>query len=100
LDTSVTSARAKLDAKMAEVKGLAAEQQFAKLVVQSFNYNISANFNGSYESRFQYNANISFAILPPERAVEFMQMLAKKGYQTSVSVNGYTNTNCARMQDK
>ena len=95
-DTSVTSARAKLDAKMAEVKGLAQEQQFTKLVVQSHNYGISSNYyNGAGgELRYQYNGNISFSILPAEKAVDFMQMLAKKGYQTNVNVNSYNNGNC------
>jgi hypothetical protein len=101
-DTSVTVARAKLDAKMAEVKSLAQEQQFTKLVVQSHNYNISTAFMGANggEPHYQYNATISFAIQPSEKAVDFMQMLAKKGYQTTVNVNSYNNGMCGQNGER
>lgn len=103
MDSDVTAARAKLDAKMAEVKGLAQEQQFTKLVVQSHNYSISTGYNGGNagESRYQYNGNISFVLLPAEKAVDFMQLLAKKGYQTSVNVNSYNNNaNCGQNLER
>jgi hypothetical protein len=95
-------ARSKLDAKMAEIKSLAQEQPFTKLVVQSHNYSISSAFNGGTngEAHFQYNATISFAIQPSDRAVDFMQLLAKKGYQTNVNVNSYNNGSCAQNQDR
>jgi uncharacterized protein YggE len=98
MDTDVTAARAKLDAKMAEVKALAQEQQFTKLVVQSHNYTISTGYNGGNggESHFQYSANITFLLLPADKAVDFMQLLAKKGYQTSVNVNSYNTTSCGQ----
>jgi uncharacterized protein YggE len=95
MDTDVTAARTKLDAKMAEVKALAQEQQFTKLVIQSHSYSINTGYNGGNggESRFQYSGNITFQLLPAEKAVDFMQLLAKKGYQTSVNVNSYNNYN-------
>ncbi len=101
-DSNVTVARSKLDAKMAEVKSLAQEQQFTKLVVQSHNYNISTVYNGGTngEAHFQYNATISFAIQPSEKAVDFMQLLAKKGYQTNVNVNSYNNGNCMQNPER
>ena len=102
MDTGVSVVRAKLDAKIAEVKALAKEQEFTKLVLQSYNYNINANnFGGNGgELRYQYNGSISFAILPPEKAVDFMQMLSKKGYQANVSVSSYNNGNCAQTLER
>jgi hypothetical protein len=96
MDTDVTAARAKLDAKMAEIKGLAQEQQFTELVVQSHNYSISTGYAGAgAEARYQYNGNISFRLQPAEKALDFMQLLAKKGYQTSINVNSYNSYNGA-----
>ena len=98
VDMDVAAVRTKLDAKVAEVKALAEEQHFSKLVLQSYNYNINANYNGGNgsEMHYQYSGNFSFAILPADRAVDFMQMLAKKGYQTSVNVSSYNNGNCSQ----
>ncbi len=98
MDTDVTAARAKLDARMAEVKALAQEQEFTKLVVQSHNYSISSGYNGGAagESRYQYSGSLSFVLLPADKAVDFMQLLAKKGYQTSVNVNTYNAGNCGQ----
>jgi hypothetical protein len=95
-DTSVSVARSKLDAKIAEIKGLAQEQGFTKLVMQSHNYSISTSYSGpnGSEGHFQYNGTINFSILPADKAVDFMQLLAKKGYQASVNVNSYNNGNC------
>ena len=101
-DTNVTVARSKLDAKMAEIKSLAQEQEFTKLVVQSHNYNIGTVFNGGAtgEPHFQYNATISFSVQPSEKAVDFMQLLAKKGYQANVNVNSFNNGNCAQNMER
>ena len=102
MDSDITAARTKLDAKMAEVQGLAREQEFTKLVVQSHNFSISTSYNGGTagESRYQYNGNISFVLLPTEKAVDFMQLLAKKGYQTSVNVNSYNTGNCGQNMQR
>jgi hypothetical protein len=96
MDTDVAVVRSKLNAKIAEIKSLAQEQQFTKLVLQSYNYNISTNYNAGSggETHLQYNGNITFSILPADKAVDFMQLLAKKGYQASVSVNSYNTGNC------
>jgi hypothetical protein len=96
IETDITSVRSKLDTKIAELKGLAEEQQFAKLVVQSSNYSISTNYTGGAagDARYQFNGNISFVILPAQGAVDFMQMLIKKGYQANVNVNTYNNGSC------
>lgn len=102
MDTDVATARSRMDAKIAEIKGLAQEQQFTKLVLQSHNYNINTSYSGGNagELRYQYNGNISFSILPADKAVDFMQLLAKKGYQTSVNVNGYNNGNCMQNLER
>ena len=95
IETDITAVRSKLDAKIAELKGLAEEQQFTKLVVQSSNYSISTNYNGgAADTRYQFSGNVNFTILPAQRAVDFMQMLTKKGYQANVNVNAY-NGSCA-----
>ena len=96
MDTSVVAARAKLDGKIGEIKELGQTQPFTKFVMQSQSYNLSANYNGGNggEQRYQYNATVSFMIQPSEKAVDFMQLLAKKGYQTSVNVNSYNNGSC------
>ncbi len=101
-DTNVTAARSKLDAKMAEIKSLAQEQEFTKLVVQSHNYNIGTVFNSGTngEVRFQYNATISFQVQPSDKAVDFMQLLAKKGYQANVNVNSFNNGSCAQNMER
>ena len=102
MDTAVSAVRARLDAKVAEVKALAQEQSFTKFVVQSYNYNINSNYNSGSEGamRFQYNANISFSILPADKAADFMQLLSKKGYQTGVNVSSYAGNNCAEAAEK
>lgn len=102
VDKDVSAAKSKLDAKIAEVKSLAGEEQFTKFDVQSYNYSINANYNGSYggEMQFQYNGNATFAVLPADKAVEFMAVLAKKGYQTSVSVSSYNSGNCSPSSRK
>jgi len=101
VDMDVAAVRSKLDAKVAEVKALAEEQHFTKLVLQSYNYNINANYSAGVgsEMHFQYSGNFSFVILPADRAVDFMQMLAKKGYQASVNVSSYNNAgNCNQIE--
>jgi hypothetical protein len=99
MDTDVSVARSRLDAKIADVKTLAQEQHFTKFTVQSYNYNISTNNNGG-ETHFQYNGNVSFSILPAEAAVGFMELLTKKGYQTSVNVSSYNTGTCSQSPEK
>ena len=95
IEKDVTAAKATLDEKIAEVKALAADQHFAKFDVQSFNYNINAYNRGTAgDAQFQYTGNANFTMLPPEKAVDFMQMLANKGYQANVNVNSYNNGSC------
>jgi len=102
MDVDVSVVRSKLDAKIAEIKSLAQEQQFTKLLVQSYNYSISTSYSGGTggEVHFQCNGNISFSILPADKAVDFMQLLAKKGYQTNVNVSSYANGNCAQSLER
>ena len=99
MDLDVSVARSRLDAKIAEVKSLAEEQHFTKFVVQSYNYNISTNYNGG-ETHFQYNGSVSFSILPADKAAGFMELLAKKGYQTSVNVSSYNSGNCLQSLER
>jgi uncharacterized protein YggE len=96
MDTNVAAARSKMDAKIAEIKAEAQEQGFVKLVMQSHNYNISTVYSGANggEPRFQYNGSISFSLQPADKAVDFMELLAKKGYQANVNVNSFNNGNC------
>ncbi len=100
METDVSTARTKVDAKMAELKALAQEEGFTKLVVQSHNLNINTNYNGGAGSdiHYQYNGSISFSVLPADKALDFMQALAKKGYQASVNVSSYNNGNGACPQ--
>jgi hypothetical protein len=99
MDTNVSVARSRLDAKIADVKLLAQEQHFTKFAVQSYNYNISTNNNGG-ETHFQYNGNVSFSILPADAAVGFMELLTKKGYQASVNVNSYNTGTCSQSLER
>jgi hypothetical protein len=99
MDVDVSVARSRLDAKIAEVKSLAQEQHFTKFVVQSYNYNISTNNNGG-ETHFQYNGTVSFSILPADAAVGFMELLTKKGYQTSVNVSSYNTGTCSQSLER
>jgi hypothetical protein len=98
MDVDVSVVRSKLDAKIAEIKSLGEEQHFTKFVIQSYNYNVSTNYNGGSggEMRFQYNGNVSFSILPADKAVDFLELLTKKGYQASVNVNSYINGSCSQ----
>ncbi len=97
IEKDVTAAKATLDEKIAEVKALAVDQHFEKFDVQSFNYNINAyNRGAAGDPQFQYNGNASFVILPPNKAVDFMALLVKKGYKASVNVNSYNNGSCSQ----
>jgi hypothetical protein len=97
IEKDVTAAKATLDEKIAEVKALAVDQHFEKFEVQSFNYNINAyNRGAAGDAQFQYNGNASFVILPPDKAVDFMALLVKKGYKASVNVNSYNNGSCSQ----
>jgi hypothetical protein len=97
IEKDVTAAKAMLDEKIAEVKALATDQHFEKFDVQSFNYNINAyNRGAAGDAQFQYTGNANFVILPPEKAVDFMAMLVKKGYRASVNVNSYNNGSCSQ----
>jgi uncharacterized protein YggE len=97
IEKDVTAAKATLDEKIAEVKALAVDQHFEKFDVQSFNYNINAyNRGAAGDAEFQYNGNASFVVLPPDKAVEFMALLVKKGYKASVNVNSYNNGSCSQ----
>lgn len=97
IEKDVTAAKAMLDEKIAEVKALAVDQHFEKFDVQSFNYNINAyNRGAAGDAQFQYTGNANFMILPPEKAVDFMAMLVKKGYRASVNVNSYNNGSCSQ----
>ncbi len=98
IEKDVTAAKATLDEKIAEVKALATDQHFEKFDVQSFNYNINAYNRGTAgDPQFQYNGNASFIILPPDKAVDFMALLVKKGYRASVNVNSYNNGSCTQQ---
>jgi hypothetical protein len=95
IEKDVTAAKATLDEKIAEVKALATDQHFEKFDVQSFNYNINAyNRGAAGDAQFQYTGNASFIILPPDKAVDFMALLVKKGYRASVNVNSFNNGSC------
>ena len=97
IEKDVTAAKATLNEKIAEVKALAVDQHFEKFDVQSFNYNINAyNRGAAGDPQFQYNGNASFVILPPNKAVDFMALLVKKGYKASVNVNSYNNGSCSQ----
>lgn len=97
IEKDVTAAKATLDEKIAEVKALAVDQHFEKFDVQSYNYNINAyNRGAAGDPQFQYNGNASFVILPPDKAVDFMALLVKKGYKASVNVNSYNNGSCSQ----
>jgi hypothetical protein len=98
IDKDISVIKSKLDSKIAEIKALGAEQQFTKFEIQSFNYNINANYNAASggETQFQYNGNVSFSVLPADKAPDFMALLVKKGYQARLSVNSYNNGNCAQ----
>ena len=98
-DQDVSVVRSKVDAKIAEIKALGAEQHFTKFIQQSLNYNISTNFNGG-DQHYQYNGNVSFAILPADKAADFMEILSKKGYQANLNVNSYNNGNCMRAMER
>jgi uncharacterized protein YggE len=97
IEKDVTAAKATLDEKIAEVKALAVDQHFEKFDIQSFNYNINAYNRGTAgDTQFQYNGNANFIILPPDKAVEFMALLVKKGYRASVNVNSFNNGSCSQ----
>jgi UTP:GlnB (protein PII) uridylyltransferase len=98
-DQDVSVVRSKVDAKIAEIRALGAEQHFTKFIQQSLNYNISTNYNGG-DQHFQYSGNVSFSILPADKAADFMEILAKKGYQANLNVNSYNNGNCMRNMEK
>jgi len=98
-DQDVSLVRSKVDARIAEIKALGAEQHFTKFIQQSLNYNISSNVSGG-EQHFQYNGNVSFSILPADKAADFMEILSKKGYQANLNVNSYNNGNCMRAMDR
>jgi hypothetical protein len=98
IEKDISVIKSKLDAKIAELKALGAEQQFSKFETQSFNYNINANYNAASggETQFQYSGNVSFSVLPAEKAPDFMALLVKKGYQARLSVNSYNTGACAQ----
>lgn len=100
VDTDVAAARSKLDAKLAEIKGLAQEEQFTKFVMQSNSYNISTGYGGGGEVHYQFNGTFTFQVLPADKALDFMQTLAKKGYQANVNVNSYNTGVCAQNSER
>ncbi len=98
-DQDVSVVRSRVDTKIAEIKALAAEQHFTRFFQQSLSYNISTNSNGG-DQHFQYNGNVSFSILPADKAADFMEILSKKGYQANLNVSSYNNGNCMRAMER
>lgn len=97
-DTDITAARSKMDAKIAEVKGLAEERKFTRLVIQSQHFNVSSGYVGGAGGapQFRYNGNVMFSLWPSDKAMDFMEFLTKKGYQTSINVSSYDPGTCAQ----
>ena len=94
IDKDVSAVKSILDRKIAEVKAIADSLHLTKFEMQSYNYNVNANYNGmsNGEQQFQYNGNATFSILPTDRALDVMNILTKKGYRASVNVNSYNNS--------
>jgi uncharacterized protein YggE len=97
-ERDVAAAKAAVDAKNAEIKALAEDQGFTKFDVQSHNISInsSANRNTNGDPLVQYTGNTSFTVVPPDKAVEFMSLLVKRGYRVNVNINSYNNGSCSQ----
>ena len=94
LVTKLDRIGAELDAKIAEISGLAKQAGIAKIDVQSYNYNIYPVSSGSpnvpgQAIPYQYNGSVMFAVEPSAKASALMSMLAAKGYSANLNVSAY-----------
>ncbi|MGE3714704.1 MAG: hypothetical protein AB7F82_09310 [Alphaproteobacteria bacterium] len=87
---TIADAKAQFDKKSAEVTDVAGELKIDSHQMQSANYNIYAQGNGSYNmsGSFQYKMPSS------EMAFKFATTLEKKGLTPSINSNSYRQGNC------
>lgn len=71
---------------------LAKEAGVEKINMQSQNYNV--NYNPYHGGQFNYSGNANFIITPADKAMDFVDLLAKKNYQFSLNVNKHKRGAC------
>jgi hypothetical protein len=106
-ETDLHNIKSTMDKKTADIQALAQKAGVQTLEVQSSNY--SANtYNSGCSNRtleeagsdsnakptapgqqYQVNGNLSFNVIPGNKAPDLMALLAEKGYTVSFSVNSY-----------
>ena len=93
---SSAQAKAKFDAKLAEIENFVKQAKLKKWSLQSMNYSVSAN--GGYdmgEATYNLSGSASYNTDNADQAFALMEQLSKQKLSVSVSVNKYRNSgNC------
>jgi hypothetical protein len=100
---SFSEAKSIFDEQMKKVEDFAVQQKIGKLVVQSQNYNVSAQPVGyspdgvpdSYN--YQVNGSVNYLMHSADAAFKFGEFLTQNKIQVSLSSNAYRQGNCQNM---
>lgn len=90
-----SKAKETFDEMIAKVKKTADELKVEGLTIQSMNYNVNPNQNGSIVTGYLLSGSVAFILKDVEKASNVMEKLNAQGMTSSLSVSAYQNGNCA-----
>ena len=90
---SMMEAKAKFDDKMKQIADYAAQQKIEKLDMQSMNYNIYTQNNGT-DKNYQVSGNVQYQMPSSDMAFKFGEFLEKQKMNVNISANSYRHGNC------
>jgi hypothetical protein len=93
-ESDITKIKSLIDAKIEEVKAVAAEAKISDINLNNYSYNTSPINNGNCgatnpASSLQYNASFTFEVKEANKASELATLLISKGHNVTLNVNAY-----------
>ncbi|MEQ1705971.1 MAG: hypothetical protein ABL867_08400 [Rickettsiales bacterium] len=85
-----TQAKGKFDEKMVVIADYAKNQKLQKFELQSMNYNINSNYNGSMQN-YQLSGSVNYQMANADDAIKFAEFLTQQKLNVSVNGNSYKN---------
>ncbi len=93
-ESDLSKIQSKMDVRLIEAQALAKQAGIDSAELQSSSYSLYDNGTGGgcaagANPQFQVNGSMTFKVQPPEKASDFLALLAGKGYGVSINVNSY-----------
>lgn len=94
-----TQAKEKYDEKMQLIADYAKKQNLQKFELQSMNYNINSNYNGTMQN-YQLNGSFNYQMANIDDAIKFAEFLTQQKLNVSVNGNSYKNGVCNELRNQ